>query len=122
MALLKNKIVTLTAEAKIANEVVVFMSATVNSNTDVNTAYLERIENVDLYTQNKAELRGDMMEFRKNIFELEDDLEKDVSLDKEIDTEDVVLEDISVEPEVPAEPAEPEPVEIPEETPEDPTV
>lgn len=122
MALFKNKIVTLTAEAKIGDEVAVFMSATVNSKTDVNTAYLERIDNVELYTQNKAELRGDMMEFRKNIFELEDALAKEVLLDKEINTEDVVLEDTPVEPEVPEEPVEDEPVEVPEETPEEPTV
>ena len=74
MALSQTKVVTLTGESKIAGEVVVRLSATVNSKTDVSSAYSEQVLNTTLYKENKAEIRQDMDAFRVLIYGLEDEL------------------------------------------------
>ena len=77
MALSQQKVVTLTAESKIGEEVVARLSATVNSNTDVNSAYSEQILNTELYKTNKLEVRQDMDAFRVLVYALEDELALD---------------------------------------------
>lgn len=74
MALSQQKVVTLTAESKIGEEIVARLSATVNSNTDVNSAYSEQILNTGLYKTNKLEVRQDMDAFRVLVYALEDEL------------------------------------------------
>ena len=74
MALSQQKVVTLTAESKIGEEIVARLSATVNSNTDVNSAYSEQILNTELYKTNKLEVRQDMDAFRVLVYALEDEL------------------------------------------------
>ena len=74
MALSQQKVVTLTAESKIDGEIVARLSATVNSNTDVNSAYSEQILNTELYKTNKLEVRQDMDAFRVLVYALEDEL------------------------------------------------
>lgn len=74
MALSQQKVVTLTAESKIGEVVVARLSATVNSNTDVNSAYSEQILNTELYKTNKSEVRQDMDAFRVLVYALEDEL------------------------------------------------
>lgn len=73
--MLKNqKIVQLTASSEIGGEVAVNFSATINSDTDVNTAYSEVVVNTDLYNANKVEVRKDVSEFRNLIYKSEDEL------------------------------------------------
>ena len=74
MALSQQKVVNLTAESKIGGEIVARLSATVNSNTDVNSAYSEQILNTELYKTNKLEVRQDMDAFRVLVYALEDEL------------------------------------------------
>ena len=74
MALSQQKVVTLTAESKINGEIVARLSATVNSNTDVNSAYSEQVLNTELYKTNKLEVRQDMDAFRVLVYALEDEL------------------------------------------------
>ena len=74
MALTQSKVVVLTGESKVGEEVVVRLSATVNSNTDVSSAYNEQILNTTLYKDNKAEVRQDMDAFRVLVYALEDEL------------------------------------------------
>ena len=78
MALSQQKVVTLTAESKIGEEIVARLSATVNSNTDVNSAYSEQILNTELYKTNKLEVRQDMDAFRVLVYALEDELALEV--------------------------------------------
>lgn len=78
MALTKTKVVTLTAESKIGDEIVARLSAAVNSNTDVNSAYSEQILNTTLYGANKSEIRQDMDAFRILVYALEDELAAEV--------------------------------------------
>lgn len=74
MALTNNKIVSLTGESKVGGELVARFSATVNSATDVNSAYTEQIVDVTLYNANKTEVRADMDAFRTAVYALEDEL------------------------------------------------
>ena len=74
MALSQQKVVNLTAESKIGEVVVARLSATVNSNTDINSAYSEQILNTELYKTNKLEVRQDMDAFRVLVYALEDEL------------------------------------------------
>ena len=74
MALSQQKVVNLTAESKIGGEIVARLSATVNSNTDVNSAYSEQVLNTELYKTNKLEVRQDMDAFRVLVYALEDEL------------------------------------------------
>ena len=74
MALSQQKVVNLTAESKIGGEIVARLSATVNSNTDVNSAYSEQVLNIELYKTNKLEVRQDMDAFRVLVYALEDEL------------------------------------------------
>lgn len=72
MALIKNKVVNLTAESKIDDIVVARFSATVNSNTDVSSAYSEQVLDTAIYNANKSEVRADIESFRVLIYQLED--------------------------------------------------
>ena len=74
MALIASKVVTLSAESKIENVVVARLTSTVNSQTDVNSAYSEQILSTDAYNANKAAVRQDMDAFREMVYALEDEL------------------------------------------------
>lgn len=74
MALSQNKTVTLTAESKIGDVIVARLTASVNSVTDVNSAYSEQIVDTTVYNANKVVVRQDMDAFREMIYALEDEL------------------------------------------------
>jgi len=75
MALTQNKTVVLSAESKIGEVIVARLTATVNSVTDVNSAYSEQVLDTEKYNDNKVEVRKDMDDFRTLIYALEDELE-----------------------------------------------
>lgn len=77
MALVQNKTVVLSAESKIGEATVVRLSATVNSQTDVNSAYSEQVLDTKAYNENKAVVREDMDAFRELVYALEDELESE---------------------------------------------
>lgn len=77
MALTQNKTVVLSAESKVGEVVVARLTATVNSVTDVNSAYSEQVLDTKLYNDNKVEVRKDMSDFRALIYALEDELESE---------------------------------------------
>lgn len=74
MALLNRKVVSLTSESRVGETVVARLSATVNSETDVNSGYSEQITDIPLYNANKAQVRKDMDDFRQMVYDLEDEL------------------------------------------------
>ena len=74
MALVQSKTVTLSAESKIGDVIVARLTASVNSVTDVNSAYSEQIVDTTVYNANKVAVREDMDAFRALIYALEDEL------------------------------------------------
>lgn len=83
MALTHEKVVTLSANSKIGEEVAVRLSATVSSKTNVSSVYGEEKMDTKTYNDNKAQVRKDMDDFRTLVYQLEDELAAEAALEEE---------------------------------------
>ena len=74
MSLQKQRVVSLHAESVIDDTRVVRLSSTITSDEKVNSSYSESILNNEVYKTNREEVRADIAEFRKAIYEVEDEM------------------------------------------------
>ena len=74
MALDKNRVVSISAESKIGDQVAARLSSSVSSSQTVDTGYSQQIVDTELYNANKVEVRADIAEFRELVYALEDEM------------------------------------------------
>lgn len=94
MALANRKVVTLSSESKIGETIVVRLAATVNSETDVNSAYTEQILDTEVYNANKTQIRQDMDDFRQMVYDLEDEIAAEDDIEPTVPEEEPVEEPV----------------------------
>lgn len=68
--------ITLNGVSKIDGVQVAYMSATISSDGGTGANVNETITNQELYNVNKAQVRADIAEFKKKVYEVEDELTK----------------------------------------------
>lgn len=68
--------ITLNGVSKIDGVQVAYMSATISSDGGTGANVNETITNQELYNANKAQVRADIAEFKKKVYEVEDELTK----------------------------------------------
>lgn len=72
MALTKQKIVNLSGESRIGDELVARFSAQVSSNDALSQDIVTTIANVDLYRKNSKAVRDDANSFREFVYSVQD--------------------------------------------------
>lgn len=72
------KNVTLFADIKIGETLVVSLSATVDNNTGVKNSYTESIRDSELYRANSTQVRQEIREFEDALYALEDEMSVEV--------------------------------------------
>ena len=78
MALEVKKAISITGDSRINGQRVIYLSATVTTDSAGSTNINQQIENQDLYRQNRAECRKDVDEFQEKVWAIEDDLLNEV--------------------------------------------
>lgn len=78
MALNINKAISITGESQINGRQVVFLSASVTTDSAGNTNINQSITDQNLYRQNRAECRKDIDEFQEKVWTVEDELLNEV--------------------------------------------
>lgn len=68
--------ITLNGVSKIDGVQAAYMSATISSDGGTGANINETITNQELYNANKAQVRADIAEFKKKVYEVEDELTK----------------------------------------------
>ena len=71
-----NKNITLTGISKIDGVQVAYMSASISTDGGNGANVNETITNQEVYNANKAQVRADIAEFKKKVYEMEDELTK----------------------------------------------
>ncbi len=69
-----NKSMTLNGISKVDGQPVVYMSATISTDTNGSSTVTKNVCNKELYDSNKSEIRRDMSEFEQEVYRLEDGL------------------------------------------------
>lgn len=77
-----NKNITLNGISKINGVQVASINATIATDGNKQASINSYISNKDLYDANKAEVRNDIAEFNRAVYELEDELIKEVEVQK----------------------------------------
>ena len=71
-----NKNITLNGTSEIDGQVVVYMSASISTDGNSNANINKSIANQDLYNSNKVAVREDMATFEKEVYKVEDSINK----------------------------------------------
>lgn len=69
-----NKNITVTGTSEIEGQIVVYMSASIGTEGNVNANINKNITNQELYNANKLIIREDMTAFEKEVYKVEDEI------------------------------------------------
>lgn len=83
MVLSTKKSITLTGNSTIDGQQVVYLSATIPSETGVGNIS-QSIQNAELYDANKSAVRRDIAEFTEKVYEIEDAFEVEAAATEEV--------------------------------------
>ncbi|MBB6623835.1 hypothetical protein H7E67_10390 [Clostridium gasigenes] len=86
-----NKNITLNGVSEIGGVQVVYMSATISTDGNSNANINKNISNQELYKSNRVECRKDMDDFDKEVYEVEDQIAKELT-DELAKKEEVLVE------------------------------
>lgn len=78
MALETKKSINIAGESKINGQQVIYLSASVKTDSAGNTSISQSIVNQELYRQNRTECRKDVEDFQDRVWTVEDDLLQEV--------------------------------------------
>ncbi|MEY8736416.1 hypothetical protein AB9M75_03995 [Lactobacillus sp. AN1001] len=79
MALEKSKSMTLTGVSKVGNDVVVSLTANLSTDSNSSDYVNQSVRNPSLYTENKREVRKDILEFQNYVYDQQDLIDQETT-------------------------------------------